>query len=155
MREKTTEIDKSAYSRRGFIKKTAAAGVTAAVASRGFSQGTVTQKLKLGIIGCGGRGGWITNHFSKHGGYEIYAVGDYFQEKVDAVGDKHNVPAARRFTGLNSYKKVLDAKPDAVAIISPPYFHPEHAAAAVDAGIHVYLAKPVAVDVPGTLSNIH
>lgn len=41
---------------------------------------------------------------------------------------------------------------NAVVITSPPYFHPEQAAAAVDAGIHVYLAKPVAVDVLGTLS---
>jgi len=41
---------------------------------------------------------------------------------------------------------------DAVAIISPPYFHPEQVAAGVDAGKHVYLAKPIAVDVPGCLS---
>jgi len=147
-----TDLINGGFSRRGFIKRTAAAGLTAAVTSRGFAQGTAEQKIKIGIVGCGGRGGFIANLFNSHGGYEIIALGDYFQEKVDIQGDKYNVPASRRFTGLNSYKKVLEVKPDALVITSPPYFHPEQAAAAVDAGVHVYVAKPVAVDVPGTLS---
>jgi predicted dehydrogenase len=50
---------------------------------------------------------------------------------------------------LQGYRELLEQKPDVVVIKSPPYFHPEQAAAAVDAGCHVYLAKPVAVDVPG------
>jgi len=53
---------------------------------------------------------------------------------------------------LSGYKKLLEQKLDAVAIESPPYFHPEHAARAVEAGRHVYLAKPIAVDVPGCLT---
>jgi predicted dehydrogenase len=63
-----------------------------------------------------------------------------------------NVPATKRFTGLSCYKRLLEQKLDAVAIETPPYFHPEQAAAAVDAGKHVYLAKPLAVDVPGCQS---
>jgi len=59
------------------------------------------------------------------------------------------VPPERRYSGLLGYRRMLEGKIDAVAIESPPYFHPEQAAAAVDAGAHVYLAKPVAVDVPG------
>ena len=59
------------------------------------------------------------------------------------------MPAANRYTGLSAYRKLLEQKLDAVMIESPPYFHPEQAAAAIDAGKHVYLAKPVAVDVPG------
>jgi len=142
----------SGVSRRGFITTTAAAGVTAAVAPRGLAQGAEQPKIKIGIVGCGGRGGFMANLFHSHGGYEIMALGDYFQEKVDAQGDKYSVPAARRFIGLNNYQKVLEARPDALVITSPPYFHPEQAAAAVEAGVHVYVAKPVAVDVPGTLS---
>ena len=109
-------------------------------------------KVDTGLIGCGGRGQWIAELFRKHGGYNVVAVADYFQDKVDAAGDKFAVPATRRFTGLSGYRRLLEQKLDAVVIESPPYFHPEQAAAAVEAGKHVYLAKPVAVDVPGCLS---
>ena len=71
---------------------------------------------------------------------------------MDAAGAKLNVPADHRFTGLSAYKRLLEQKLDAVAIESPPFFHPMQAADAVAAGKHVYLAKPVAVDVPGCLS---
>jgi predicted dehydrogenase len=65
---------------------------------------------------------------------------------------KFNVPPVKRFTRLSGYHRLLEQKLDAVVIESPPYFHPEQAAAAVEAGKHVYLAKPVAVDVPGCLT---
>jgi myo-inositol 2-dehydrogenase/D-chiro-inositol 1-dehydrogenase len=106
-------------------------------------------KVKFGLLGCGGRGTWIADLFVKHGGYEMYAVYDYFQDRADAAGGKFNVPAERRFTTLSGYKKLLECGVDAVAIESPPYFHPIQAAAAVEAGKHTYVAKPIAVDVPG------
>ena len=109
-------------------------------------------KINLGLIGCGGRGTWIADLFAKNGNYNVVAVADYFQDRVDAAGGKFNVAESNRFTGLSAYKKLLEQKLDAVAIESPPYFHPEQAAAAVEAGKHVYLAKPVAVDVPGCKS---
>jgi myo-inositol 2-dehydrogenase / D-chiro-inositol 1-dehydrogenase len=106
-------------------------------------------KINVGLIGCGGRGQLIAEMFQKNGGFNVAAVADYFQDRADAVGGAHNIPANRRFTGLSAYKRLLEQKLDAVMIESPPYFHPEQAAAAVDAGKHVYLAKPVGVDVPG------
>jgi predicted dehydrogenase len=106
-------------------------------------------KIRLGLIGCGGRGTWIAGLFRDHGGYEIVAAADYFQDKVDAFGEKLGVPPAHRYTGLSGYRRLLEQKVDAVAVESPAYFHPEQAAAAVDARRHVYLAKPIAVDVPG------
>lgn len=109
-------------------------------------------KINVGLMGCGGRGRWIAELFHAHGGYNVAAVADYFQDRVDAAGEKLNVPAANRYTGLSGYKRILDQKIDAVIIQTPPYFHPEQAAAAVDAGKSVYLAKPTAVDVPGCLS---
>lgn len=109
-------------------------------------------KIDIGLVGCGGRGRWITNLFQKHGGYNVVAVADYFQDKADAAGNQFKVPSDKRFTGLSGYKKLLEQKLDAVVIQSPPYFHPEQAAAGVAAGKHVYLAKPIAVDVPGCLS---
>jgi predicted dehydrogenase len=109
-------------------------------------------QIKLGLIGSGGRGQWVLKYFKDHGGYDIVATFDYFADRANAAGDKYGVPAASRFSGLNGYKRLLEQKLDAVAIESPPYFHPEQAAAAVAAGKHVYLAKPLAVDVPGCTS---
>ncbi len=109
-------------------------------------------KVKLGLIGCGNRGRWIANLFLKSGNFTIAAVADYFPGRAEEAGRQFNVAAENQFTGLGGYQKLVGQPIDAVVIESPPYFHPEHAAAAVAAGKHVYLAKPVAVDVPGCLS---
>jgi myo-inositol 2-dehydrogenase / D-chiro-inositol 1-dehydrogenase len=109
-------------------------------------------KINIGLIGCGGRGKWIADLFVKNGGYNFVALADYFQDHADQAGEKLKVPAGMRFSGLSGYKKLLEQKLDAVVIESPPYFHPEQAAAAVAAGKHVYVAKPIAVDVPGCLT---
>jgi predicted dehydrogenase len=113
---------------------------------------SASAKVDLGIIGCGGRGSWIADLFQKHGGYNVVAAADYFRDRVDGLGDKLGVPRERRFTGLSGYRRLLEQKLDAVAIESPPFFHPAQEADAVAAGKHVYLAKPVAVDVPGCLT---
>jgi len=105
--------------------------------------------LEIGLIGCGGRGSWIANFFTDSGKYRLVACADYFLDKADAVGEKHKIDPSRRYTGLSAYQRLLEGKLDAVVIETPPYFHPDHAAAAVDAGKHVYLAKPIAVDAPG------
>ena len=107
------------------------------------------RKIKLGVIGNGGRGSWIAGLFQKHGGYELWAVADYFQEVADKCGDKLGVDKARRFSTLSGYKRLMESGVEAVALETPPYFFPAHARAAVEAGLHVYMAKPVAVDVPG------
>jgi len=139
--------------RRGFLAGAAAAAATLTILKPSLVRGTeANSKIELGIIGCGGRGQWIANLFADHGGYQIVSCGDYFDDRVKAMGDKHKIDEARRHTGLSNYKKVLAGKLDAVAIISPPYFHPEQAAAAVAAGKHVYIAKPIAVDVPGCMT---
>jgi predicted dehydrogenase len=110
-----------------------------------------SKRFKVGIVGLGHRGNHVAKFFLKHGGYEIHAAADYFQEAVDQFGDLHGVDGARRFVGLDGYKKLIDCGVDIVAIEHMPYFMPEHATAAIAAGKHVYMAKPVAVDVPGTL----
>ncbi|MFQ5811165.1 MAG: Gfo/Idh/MocA family protein, partial [Armatimonadota bacterium] len=106
-------------------------------------------KLELGIIGCGGRGIWIGKLFEQHSETKIVAAADYFQDRVDAAQKQFGIEPDRCHTGLSGYQRLLEGKLDAVAIETPPYFHPEQAAAAVDAGKHVLLAKPMAVDVPG------
>jgi myo-inositol 2-dehydrogenase/D-chiro-inositol 1-dehydrogenase len=138
--------------RRGFLA-TAAAAATVTIVKPSLVRGyDANAKIALGIIGCGGRGKWIANLFNKHGGYEIVSAGDYFTDRVDGFGGRYKVPAERRHTGLANHEKVLADKVDAVAIESPPYFHPMQAAAAVEAGKHVYVAKPIAVDVPGCMT---
>jgi myo-inositol 2-dehydrogenase/D-chiro-inositol 1-dehydrogenase len=137
-------------SRREFMARAGAAALSAAIIPSKLVRGSqANSRISLGLVGCGGRGGWIAQLFKNHGGYEITAAADYFEVRVDEVGTALGVPESRRFTGLAGYKRLLEAKVDAVVIESPPYFHPEQAAAAVDAGAHVYVAKPAAVDVPG------
>lgn len=107
--------------------------------------------MKLGVVGCGGRGSWIANLFRKHGGYEMHAVADYFPEVAQKCGQALGVDPARCFSTLSGYRRVIESGVEAVALETPPCFFPEHVAAAVEAGLHVYMAKPVAVDVPGCL----
>jgi myo-inositol 2-dehydrogenase / D-chiro-inositol 1-dehydrogenase len=137
--------------RRHFVA-TAGAAMSFAVIRPELVRGSAANsKINLGLIGCGGRGTWIAKLFKQHGGYNLVATADYFQDRADNAGNQLEVPQANRFPGLKGYLKLLE-KVDAVAIESPPYFHPEQAAAAVDAGKHTYIAKPIAVDVPGCLS---
>lgn len=109
------------------------------------------RKIKLGVIGNGGRGGWIAKLFQTHGGYDMRAVADYFPEVANKCGDELGVDPARRFSTLSRYKRLIESGVEAVAVETPPYFIPEHVSAAVAAGLHVYMAKPVAADVPGAL----
>ncbi|HSW45451.1 MAG TPA: Gfo/Idh/MocA family oxidoreductase [Phycisphaerae bacterium] len=141
----------SSIGRRTFLAGAGAAAFT--IVKPSLVRGTeANSTLSLGMIGCGGRGDWIAKLFNKHGKYRFVACADYFQERVDAFGEAFGVDASRRYTTLSGYKKLLDEKLDAVVIQTPPYAHPEQSAAAVDAGKHVFVAKPIAVDVPGCLS---
>ena len=110
------------------------------------------RKIKLGIVGLGGRGHWIAKLFQKHGGYQIHAVADYFPAVSEKQGAELGVDKPRCFSGLSGYEKVIASGVEAIVIIDIPYFYPEQARAAVAAGLHVYMAKPVAVDVPGALA---
>lgn len=109
------------------------------------------RKIKLGVIGNGGRGAWIAGLFQAHGGYEMWAVADYFPAVAEKCGSQLGVDPSRRFSTLSGYRRLLESGVDAVALETPCYFLPAQAAAAVAAGKHVYMAKPVAVDVPGAL----
>ena len=149
-------------SRRRFLGGAVAAGASAS--SFGILRGVAAdapapdakpaefkRKIKLGVVGNGGRGAWIANLFKRHGGYDMWAVADYFQSVADSCGDALGVDKSRRFSTLSGYKKLLESGVEAVALETPPCFFPEHARAAVAAGLHIYMAKPVAVDVPGCL----
>jgi myo-inositol 2-dehydrogenase / D-chiro-inositol 1-dehydrogenase len=148
---RTSESGGAGVSRRGFL---AGAGATAATwtvlrpeLARGYA---ANSKIDLGVIGCGGRGVWIADLFAQHGGYNVVAGADYFTDRLNNLRAKLQVPEERLYSGLSGYRRMLDGKLDAVAVETPPYFHPEQTEAAVAAGKHVFLAKPVAVDVHGS-----
>ena len=160
----TNEIE-NGWSRREFLTRATgtvagAAALTALNPKLGLSQtnqpaavtGALKRRIKIGLVGCGGRGSWIAGLFQKHGGYDVQAVADYFQTAADTCGDELGVNKARRFSTLSGYKRVMESGVEAVVLEVPPYFLPEQAQAAVDAGLHVYMAKPIAADVPGCLA---
>jgi len=150
--DRTSKSTRPRLGRRAFLAG-AAAAATFTILRPSLVRGTeANSKIALGLIGCGGRGSWIADLFVKHGGYQVVSCGDYFADRAQGVGKKHKLDVANCHAGLSNYKKVLADKLDAVAIIDPPYFRPAQAAAAVEAGKHVFAAKPIAVDVPGCTS---
>jgi len=136
--------------RRRFLYNAGIASAALAMPQVARAQNAATPKLRIGIVGCGGRSNVVGEMALKDGRFQITALADYFQAAVDTQGDKYQVPAKRRFTGLQCYQKMIEAGGiDIIAILTPPYFHPEQVEAAVEAGLHVWLAKPIAVDAQG------
>jgi myo-inositol 2-dehydrogenase/D-chiro-inositol 1-dehydrogenase len=112
--------------------------------------------LKAGLIGCGGRGTGAAIDFLNSGpNLQIVALGDVFQDKIDACRDllkkekNVEIPDENCFVGFDSYEKVLDSGIDVVLLCTPPHFRPAHVEAAVNARKHIFMEKPVAVDPTG------
>ena len=140
--------------RRGFLRSAAATTGLTILGSGAARGAAANSKLEIGLIGCGNRGRWIGNLFQEHTDTKVVAVHDYFEDRVTSTGDQLEVDKARRFVGLEGYRELLELDLDAVAVESPPYFHPEQTVAALEAGKHVYLAKPIAVDLPGCMAIV-
>ena len=157
--------------RRAFIRHTAALGAAAALPSLVRQGAVVTgapdaararaarvgSELRIGVIGCGGRGtGAAANALEASPDSRITAVGDLFDERIasclghlTSFGGRAEVAQSNRFVGFQAFEGVLRAPCDVVILATPPGFRPQHFAAAVDAGKHVFLEKPVAVDGTG------
>jgi len=115
--------------------------------------------LKAGLIGCGGRGTGAAINFVDAGpNLQIVALGDVFQDKLDTsraiLTKQRNIEVAddKCFTGFDSYQKVIDSGVDIVLLCTPTHFRPAHVEAAVNAGKHIFMEKPVAVDPVGARS---
>ncbi|MEK7750494.1 MAG: Gfo/Idh/MocA family oxidoreductase [Acidobacteriota bacterium] len=108
--------------------------------------------VELGLIGCGNRGLWIASLFVEHTGARFVALADVLRDRLELGQQKLNVAPARSHLGFNAYHELISSKVDGVVIETPPYFHAEMVKAAVATGKHVFIAKPVAVDVPGCMS---
>ncbi len=143
-----------AVSRRKFMEGTMASAASLGLLgtmSANADEAGMKRKIKVGLVGGGGRGRMIADFMLKHGGYEIHAVADYFPAVTTQLQKRYQVDPSRCFSGLSGYKKAIESGVEALVIMDVPAFYPEQAAAAVDAGCHVYQAKPFAVDVPGCL----
>ncbi|OPZ04571.1 MAG: Inositol 2-dehydrogenase [candidate division BRC1 bacterium ADurb.BinA364] len=127
--------------------------------------------IRIGLVGCGGRGtADAGNCLRAAPNVELYAMGDLFADRLDSslrrmtapgkdgapapLMDKINVPPERRFVGFDAYKQVIASGVDIALFCTPPHFRPIHARAAVEAGVHVFCEKPVAVDPAGVRSFI-
>jgi len=149
-------------SRREFLR----AGTLSAISTAGglsiarMAHAGGSSLIRLAFIGCGGRGGGaVTQALSTSGPVQLVAMADVFPDRIeqslkylmriDAIRHRINVPPERRFVGFDAYQKAIDCGVDMVILTTPPCFRPIHYAAAVKAGKHVYMEKPVAVDAPG------
>lgn len=142
--------------RRQFLKTSAKASALAAPAF--IKAQTVTRALKIGLVGAGGRGTGAAAQALKADDYaELSAVADIDLERIDSSLDtlkkrqaaKIKVDPSKRFTGLDSYQKVIASDVDVVLLATPPGFRPMHYRAAVEAGKNLFVEKPIAVDAPG------
>src|SRR5207302_6660262 len=160
-RDDTMPTENAHSSRRQFIETSslAIAGSLAALAEPKNVHAAGSEELKVGLIGCGGRGsGAASQALKADSKVKLWAMADAFEDrldlslnslqKIEEVAPKLDVAKERRFIGFDAYKHVIDCC-DVVLLATPPQFRPLHLAAAVAAGKHVFAEKPVAVDAPG------
>ena len=159
----------SLTSRREFLKSSSTAAFAGAIAAPHFftsssHAASPGETLKVGLIGCGGRGtGAAAQALKADSTVELFAVGDVFERALsgsikavaaEAGADKVKVKPENMFVGLDAYRKVINSGVDVVLLASPPGFRPVHLRAAVEAGKHIFCEKPMATDAPGVRSVI-
>ncbi|MEX2176020.1 MAG: Gfo/Idh/MocA family oxidoreductase, partial [Pirellulaceae bacterium] len=151
-------------SRRAFLRNSsmlvaggaiAASQVQIARAAHSFGSDTI----KVGLVGCGGRGTGAVQQAMKTSGGEVklIAMADAFGDRLQASlrgitsqnPDKVAVPKEQQFVGMNAYQEIMQTDCDMIFLATPPGFRPLHFAAAIAAGKHVFAEKPVAVDAAG------
>jgi len=161
---KETTKPSSQFDRRSFIGS-AAATAGFMIINPSLVRGTqANSAIRVGLLGCGGRGTEDATNLLDAGA-RIVALGDLFQDQLDAARTHFNqllqaknfpiLDTTQLFAGPDAFQKIAASKEvDAIVVATPPYFHPQHLEAVVAAGKHVYLEKPVAVDVPGAMKVI-
>lgn len=164
-----TSISKDMYStRREFLITSsllAAAPTVLAATSTGFAavHAEGSNILKVGLIGCGGRGtGAAIDALNADENVQLTAMADVFEDRLVSsletlknnaeVAARINVPQDRQFVGFDAYNQLIDTDVDVVLMAAPPHFRPAHLKSAVAAGKHIFCEKPVAVDSPGVRS---
>ena len=153
MEEKRTNISRREFGKRATIGASALAGF--GIIS---SAGAANEPMKIGLIGCGGRGtGAVQDAIRASENITLVAVHDVMEYKAkNAVAELKEkfaksvqVDDDHIFSGPNDYRKVIECKPDYVILATPPGFRPAHFEAAVEAKLHIFTEKPVATDPTG------
>lgn len=158
---------KDSISRRGFIKTTSAGSLATLLATpANVFAANSSERIRVGLIGLGGRGtrAGITDCAEADPTIELVAMGDLFEDHLKAAPGSIEKAMERRglpfksiykvtpdtmFHGFDAYQKVIDCDVDMIILTAPPVFRPLHFKAAVEAGKHVFVEKPVAVDAVG------
>jgi len=146
--------------RRDFVSTMALGGLALAAAPSILSaQGAMPAKVKVALIGCGGRGTGALSQFiaaCKILGVEaeVVALADAFEDRIQKINQTYKLPATKLFVGYDAYQKVMATDCAFVLMATPPAFRPVHFAAAVEAGKHCFVEKPVAVDPVGARAII-
>jgi myo-inositol 2-dehydrogenase/D-chiro-inositol 1-dehydrogenase len=160
-----SQIETAGLTRRDLIKTASLASLATAFSGAGgvFAAGA-SERIRVGVIGCGGRGtGAAIDCATASPDVVIAALGDVFPDQMEwSIGRlKEKLPAERItatretcFTGMDAYKKVVAAGVDLIILGAPPFFRPEHLKTAIEGGKHVFTEKPVAVDPVGVRSVI-
>ena len=147
-----------------FLRRDVLKGGALLAAAPALLQGApVSNAIRVGLVGCGGRGSGAAAQALKADDYsELVAVADIDQERIDnclvqlrkVAGEKVKVESSRMYLGLDAYQKLIESNVDLVLLATPPGFRPRHLRAAIDANKHVFCEKPVAVDAPGVRNVI-
>src|SRR5207249_8523039 len=152
--------DADALDRRTFVGATAAAAAAMFIKPELVHGTRANSAVRVGLLGCGGRGTEDASNLVDTGGARVVALADLFPDQLDAARAHFDqVQQAKGFAALDpkqlfvgpraNERLAASKEVDAIVIATPPYFHPQHLETAVAAGKHVYLEKPVAVDVAG------
>ena len=148
----------------GVTRRQALGSGAAAVSALAMGPRPVNPTVRVGLVGCGGRGtGAVGSILQGREDVELTAMGDLFQSQIDErlgalreykTRDKQplkgiNVKPENCFTGYEAYKRVIDSDIDVVLLVTPPYARPEHFEYAVKAGKNIFVEKPCATDAAG------
>lgn len=150
-------------SRRSFLTGSTAAAATFTLVRPELVRGWAPEKLKAGLIGCGGRGTQAVIDMLKGDPIaELVSMGDIFEDKLEGslkrlknaaeemgTPQRVNVAPDKRFVGFDAFKKVIASDVDVIMLATPPGWRPMHFEAAVDANKHVFCEKPFGVDPVG------